>query len=96
MMKTTNFGHGADGAARRRAARVFVERQMRSRSVVVLHVCPQPPVKVPLVEDEHVIEQLAEDDAVGRVAIWDQIARGLFPWECLGNLLRIPRSSASR
>src|SRR6202022_639889 len=105
--------------------RVLVERQMRSRSMVVVHVCPEPPLKVPLVEYDHVIEQLAtdcpdhaldvrilpgrtrgrnhlgdahsfdplaEDDAVGRVAISDEIARSLFPWECLVSLLRGPRS----
>jgi hypothetical protein len=54
MMETTNFGQGADGSARRRLdgarlGRVFVERQMRSTAMVVVHVCPEPPLKVPLV-----------------------------------------------
>src|SRR5258707_1679433 len=40
MMETNNCGRGADGSARRRLngarlGRVFVERQMRSRSMVV-------------------------------------------------------------
>jgi hypothetical protein len=35
---------------RARLGRVFVERQMRSTAMVVVHVCPERPLKVPLVE----------------------------------------------
>ncbi len=50
--------HRLDGA---RLGRVFVERQMRSSSVVVVQICAEPPLKVRLVEYHHVIQQLAMD-----------------------------------
>ena len=47
-----------DGA---RLGRVFVERQMGSTAMVVVHVCPERPLKVLLVEQGGVIQQLATD-----------------------------------
>ncbi len=65
-METTNFGHRADGSGRHRLdgaqlGRVLVERQMRSSWLVVVHVYPEPRLKVPLVEQGGVSEQLATD-----------------------------------
>ena len=49
--------HGA------RLGRVFLERQMRTRAVIVAEVAAQTTTQVPLVQDDDVVEELAADCA---------------------------------
>ena len=49
-----------DGA---RLGRVFPERQVRTRAVIVVEVAAQPTTKVTLIQDDHVVEELAADCA---------------------------------
>src|SRR2546426_176014 len=79
-MKPSYLGQGNDTAVLRRLdcawlGRIFLEREMRPRAVVITEVAPQASTEVSLVQDNHKVKEVARRQLIG---------------ECLDNLLRGP------
>ncbi len=68
VVEAADVGQGNDAAAlgwldSARLGCIFLERKMRSRAVVVAEVAAQTTTQMSLVQDDHVVEQLAADGA---------------------------------
>ncbi len=79
MMQATDFWNLDDHAELRpldgpSVGCVFVEREMRSRTVVVREVAGQNAAQMALAEDEDVVQTLAPDGAD------DALGEGILPW----------------
>ena len=65
VVQTADFGLDHDAASRLDGAfrrSILAERQVRPRTLVVRHIGPKDPTKMPLIEDE-VVQTLAPDRA---------------------------------
>jgi hypothetical protein len=68
MMQATNFGNWHDDANiwrldRPYVGRILLQREVSARAVIMGKVAGQETVKVPLAENEHVVQILAPDRA---------------------------------
>ena len=78
MVEATNLGELDDGARLGsmygpRLGSVFVQRQMRPRTVIVVKVGSQDSPQVSLAQDDHVIEALSPDRT------YDSLDVGILP-----------------
>ena len=96
MMEATDLGKLDDLPVlrwldRSRLRRILLQRQMRSRTMVVADVSPQDSAKMTLVEDDDVIETLSPDRAD------DTLDVGILPWRaaCCSHLLDAESTDAS-
>ena len=72
VVQTADFGSHHDAASRLDGAfhrSILVEREVRARSLVVRHVGPKDPTKMPLIEDDDVVQALAADRALSLIHI---------------------------
>jgi hypothetical protein len=83
VMQATNFGNRDDGAELRRLDRpsvgsILVERQVSASLVIVGEVRGEETSKVPLAEDDDVVEALAPDRPD------ESLGEGILPWAVRG------------
>ena len=68
MVESADLGQGNDASLRgwldgARLGSILLEREMRPRAVVVAEVAVQTTTEMSLVQDDHVVEELAADAA---------------------------------
>ena len=94
MVETTEEGQGDDAAVRReldcaRLGRILLEGEMNARPMVVPEVDSETTTKVPLVQDDDVVEKLAAEGAN------DAFGEGVLPGRAWRSALHSPPELAT-